>query len=77
MKILRKIVVMSRVTGGKEVERYICNRCGRKIKDSIKVNTRRKNKRGNKSYSKLIYIDKCNECGGSGKKGNEVESGRQ
>ncbi|MDU6937540.1 MAG: hypothetical protein E6377_18885 [Clostridium sp.] len=27
MKILRKIVVMSSVTGGKEVERYICNRC--------------------------------------------------
>lgn len=67
MKILRKIVVMSSVTGGKEVERYICNRCGRNIKDSIKVNTRRKIKRGNKSYSKLIYIDKCNKCDVSNK----------
>ncbi|MDU2102815.1 MAG: hypothetical protein E6423_09805 [Clostridium sp.] len=62
MKILRKIVVMSSVTGGKEVERYICNRCGRNIKDIIKVDTRRKNNRGNKRYSKLIYIDKCDEC---------------
>ena len=59
MKILRKVVVMSSVTRGKEVDRYICDR---KIKDSIRINTRRKNKRGNKSYSKLIYIDKCDEC---------------
>lgn len=73
MKILRKVVVMSSVTGGEEVERYICDRCGRKIKDSIRINTRRKNKRDNKSYSKLIYIDKCNECGVSNKKGNKVE----
>ena len=56
MKILRKIVVMSSVTRGKEVDRYICDRCGRKIKDSIRINTRRKNKRCNNSYSKLIYI---------------------
>lgn len=73
MKILRKVVVMSSVTRGKEVDRYICDRCGRKIKDSIRINTRRKNKRGNKSYSKLIYIDKCNKCDVSNKKGNEVE----
>jgi len=68
VKILRKIVVMSSVTGGKEVERYICNRCGRNIKDIVKVNKRRKNNGGNKSYSKLIYIDKCNKCGVSNKK---------
>ena len=62
MKILRKVVVMSSVTRGKEVDRYICDRCGRKIKDSIRVNKRRKNNNHNKSYSKLIYIDKCDEC---------------
>ena len=62
VKILRKVVVMSSVTRGKEVDRYICDRCGRKIKDSIRINTRTKNKRRNKRYSKLINIDKCDEC---------------
>ena len=38
LKILRKIVVISSVTRGKEVDRYICNRCSRKIKDNIRVN---------------------------------------
>lgn len=61
MKILRKIVVMSSVTGGEGVDRYICSRCGKEIKDSIRKNN-------NKRYSKLIYIDKCNECSGSDKK---------
>ena len=59
---------MSSVTGGEEVARYICSRCGKKIKDSIRVNKRRKNNNHNKRYSKLIYIDKCNEYGLSGKK---------
>lgn len=68
LKILRKIVVISSVTRGKEVDRYICNRCSRKIKDNIRVNKRRRNSDGSKRYSKLIYIDKCNECGGGDKK---------
>ena len=60
MKILRKITVAVECTNGKEVDRYICNKCGRVVKE---VNIKGKQYIRKKSvYSKFIFIEKCNEC---------------
>lgn len=60
MKILRKIIVISSVTEGNQVERYICDKCGKKIRDISIVEKYRNRKKY--LYSKLIYIDKCDKC---------------
>ncbi len=36
MEILRKIIVISSVTEGNQVERYICDKCGGSDKNEIK-----------------------------------------
>lgn len=48
------------VTEGKVVDRYICNTCGKivRIVDIKRMNYTRKKLK----HSKLIFVDKCNNC---------------
>lgn len=47
-------------TEGKEVDRYICNKCGRVVREvSVKGKKYRNRISG---YSKLIFIKKCDRC---------------
>ncbi|MDB2104848.1 MULTISPECIES: hypothetical protein [Clostridium] len=60
LKILRKITVAIECTEGKEVDRYICNKCGRVVRE-VNINGK-KYTRKKSVYSKVIFIEKCNEC---------------
>ncbi|WWU63306.1 hypothetical protein QJR26_09705 [Clostridium baratii] len=60
MKILRKITVAVECTEGKEIYRYICNRCGKIVRDvNIKES---KYTRKKLVYSKVIFIKECKRC---------------
>ena len=56
MKIVKKITVVSEATGGKIIDKYICNKCSNVVKRVPRVETEREIK-----YSRLIYCI-CNKC---------------
>ena len=60
MKILRKITVEVKCTEEKEVDRYICNKCGRVVRQ-VNINGK-KYIRKKSVYSKFIFIEKCDKC---------------
>lgn len=56
MRIIKKISVVPEATNGKIVDKYLCNRCGKKVKELPRIEIDRELK-----YSRFIYC-LCEKC---------------